>query len=150
MDKAQAVAYLESPAHRQRSRLAREMLSNGDHENVHAIPTDITCVVGLAWQCEAAAEQWGYSRLSGCLDTPESLDRIANEPARPWWRDAPDWAEYCAQDADGAWWWYSEWPSQDLEYGAWDVSPGAMMKFIGYASLDDVPHWLATLEARNA
>lgn len=92
MDKAQAVAYLESPAHRQRSRLAREMLNNGDHKNVHAVAEDVMPVLKLAAQDRAAFDYWRQSDLrswsGGTLDAPESLDRIANEPARPWWRDA--------------------------------------------------------------
>lgn len=31
---------------------------------------------------------------------------------KPDWKDAPEWAEWLAQDADGAWWWFQNEPEQ--------------------------------------
>ena len=41
---------------------------------------------------------------------------------KPDWNDAPEWANYVAQDADGTWWWYEKEPSLG-EWG-WVTSRG--------------------------
>ena len=38
---------------------------------------------------------------------------------RPDWKDAPEWAQWVAQDDDGSWVWYAEEP--ECYYGVWDT-----------------------------
>lgn len=37
---------------------------------------------------------------------------------KPDWKDAPEWAKFLAEDADGTWWWYEAEPEQG-ENGNW-------------------------------
>ena len=39
------------------------------------------------------------------------------EAGEPDWKDAPEWANYLAMDANGYWWWYEEKPQ--LSRGIW-------------------------------
>lgn len=34
---------------------------------------------------------------------------------KPYWKDAPEWAQWLASDFDGQWYWYQNQPS--LDYG---------------------------------
>lgn len=34
---------------------------------------------------------------------------------KPDWKDAPEWAQYLAQDADGDWYWYEQLPYASFE-----------------------------------
>jgi len=43
------------------------------------------------------------------LDEDGAGKRAVDGPG-PDWDDAPDWARYLAQDANGTWWWYAEKP----------------------------------------
>lgn len=43
---------------------------------------------------------------------------------KPDWDDAPDWAQWLAQDSAGRWMWFSEEPPT-LSYGNWLVRPGS-------------------------
>lgn len=38
---------------------------------------------------------------------------------KPDWKDAPEWAEWLAMDADGEWYWYSKKPFCYVEYCGW-------------------------------
>ena len=44
---------------------------------------------------------------------------MANKPS---WDDAPEWANYFAQDGNGAWWWYETKP--EWHEGQWVVVAG--------------------------
>lgn len=59
---------------------------------------------------------------------------------KPDWKDAPEWAQFLAMDADGEWYWYELEPSADesiwWSYGRYD--------FAGRSP----PRWRDTLEAR--
>ena len=35
---------------------------------------------------------------------------------KPDWKDAPEWAVWLAQDADGEWWWYQMRPHKVFEH----------------------------------
>lgn len=40
---------------------------------------------------------------------------------KPSWKDAPEWAQYLAQERNGRWWWFEEEPDY-LDYsGTWAV-----------------------------
>ena len=58
--------------------------------------------------------------------------------AKPDWSDAPEWANYLAQDESGAWYWYDTRPSQ-LNHG---FSPS------GRGKTATLPNWRETLESR--
>lgn len=60
---------------------------------------------------------------------------------KPDWKDAPEWAEYLAMDADGTWFWYEQAPT--ARGGGWDYA-ASRWAFAG-ASL---PIWDETLEPR--
>lgn len=38
---------------------------------------------------------------------------------KPDWKDAPEWAQWVAMDADGDWWWYENKPEFDGESDRW-------------------------------
>jgi len=42
---------------------------------------------------------------------------------KPDWDDAPEWANYVAQDHDNTWWWYEKEPEYD-GHGAWNMDTG--------------------------
>lgn len=60
---------------------------------------------------------------------------------KPNWKEAPEWANYLAQDADGAWYWYEDEPK--IEGNQWIVESGRD---------DEADHsnlnWKETLEKR--
>lgn len=35
---------------------------------------------------------------------------------KPNWKDAPEWAQYLAQDSDGSWYWYEQKPEHDFTW----------------------------------
>ncbi len=59
---------------------------------------------------------------------------------KPDWKDAPEWAQYLAMDADGMWWWHELRPS--LDPYSWE----------GEGKLGDIvlrfSNWQDTLEER--
>jgi len=40
---------------------------------------------------------------------------------KPDWKDAPEWAQWLAQDLDGVWWWYADKPSLGIKTWATDL-----------------------------
>ena len=65
---------------------------------------------------------------------------------KPSWHDAPDWAEWLAQDSNGCWWWYDKKPepagSMFLDFNGGE---GAQ---IAKGECEPNPDWLQTLERR--
>lgn len=45
--------------------------------------------------------------------------------SRPEWKDAPEWASYCALDANGEWYWYEFRPEWDGS--RWNYTGSVMM-----------------------
>ena len=76
--------------------------------------------------------------------------------SKPHWENAPDWAQWLAQEQYGIWYWYKEKPS--LFYfesplglwGCWLAAPVdgevGMYEFAGDGGIN--PYWRNTLEAR--
>ena len=60
---------------------------------------------------------------------------------KPDWNNAPEWAEYLAQDHDGIWYWYETKPYPGST-GRWRVAGG----LCSYASHNS--DWEGTLEER--
>lgn len=46
---------------------------------------------------------------------------------KPDWKDAPEWAQYLAQDGDGDWWWYEQQPYWRPERDRWGCTGGRNM-----------------------
>jgi hypothetical protein len=49
---------------------------------------------------------------------------------KPDWKDAPDWANYLAQDFDGEWHWFEERPYYDYSGDFWVRTSGDYMEVI--------------------
>lgn len=60
---------------------------------------------------------------------------------KPDWKDAPEWANYCARDEDGEWFWYADKP--EIGPGMWQTE-GTLQR-INYRDGD----WMETLEERS-
>lgn len=70
------------------------------------------------------------------------------QPNKPSWQDAPEWANYLAQDAEGSWYWYDECPRpRDYEGGEsmWDNN-GSEFKRASWSAVKG--DWRDTLEQR--
>lgn len=66
---------------------------------------------------------------------------------KPDWEDAPEWAEYLAQDySHGKWFWYSEKPYINKGYISWSCNPSSRYKY----AMTSPPNleWRETLERR--
>lgn len=61
--------------------------------------------------------------------------------SKPDWKDAPDWAEYLAQDGCGSWYWFERQPKIGRN-GNWYVTHGDCEEAICN------PDWQETLEPR--
>jgi hypothetical protein len=69
--------------------------------------------------------------------TPEDFGwKLEN---RPDWKNAPDWANYLAQDANGGWWWYDD--SLKSSVKSW-------LNGTRHAAAMAVFNWRETLERR--
>lgn len=47
---------------------------------------------------------------------------------KPNWKDAPGWAQWLAQDADGVWYWYESQPRVLDGPQAWDTQTGRFLQ----------------------
>lgn len=61
------------------------------------------------------------------------------------WKDAPEWANWLAQDRDGSWFWYTTKPRQILQHGIWINSTGTKH---GKQDATVIATWTSTLEKR--
>ena len=65
---------------------------------------------------------------------------------KPEWKDAPDWANYLAQNGDGVWGWYEKSPEWVGEDQSWVASSDSIFY---YAGCSENHTWgLETLEHR--
>jgi hypothetical protein len=67
----------------------------------------------------------------------------------PHWIDAPEWAQWLAQDADGIWHWFDEKPMQVIgvnKWGTWHGCPDASERWARKTPC--YRDWTKTLEAR--
>lgn len=65
------------------------------------------------------------------------------ESGKPDWDDAPEWAEWLAQDADGSWWWYESQPQQ----GSDEWSPMLSRFYKPHDAIKTID-WKNTMEKR--
>lgn len=63
------------------------------------------------------------------------------------WSDAPDWAQYTAQDEDGSWWWYQEVPYIAGDDTMWN-NRGGKWDRATWGECSPNPNWRNTLQAR--
>lgn len=68
------------------------------------------------------------------------------ESGKPDWKDAPEWAEWLAQDYDGVWWWYAEKPVQDKVQ--WILTNWQKLPIWANTDARTNPEWKETLEKR--
>jgi len=62
---------------------------------------------------------------------------------KPSWDDAPEWANWLAQDEDGSWWWYEDKPKLNL-----DIWWGCDRMMPVFGKKEFTPNWRETLEQR--
>jgi len=62
---------------------------------------------------------------------------------KPSWENAPDWAQWLAQDEDGSWWWYGAKP--EWSDGFWWAET---VLFLRASNRPFFPEAESTLEAR--
>jgi hypothetical protein len=62
----------------------------------------------------------------------------------PDWSQAPEWANYVAMDADGAWYWYSHEPIRRGD--CWWSSAGGNTAWVGNSTIN----WRTSLTSRPA
>lgn len=63
---------------------------------------------------------------------------------KPDWKDAPEWANYLAQDKNGEWWWYGKQPRIAQCREQWDCMNGGGREMVKA----DIVDWRETLETR--
>ncbi|MGL4755865.1 MAG: hypothetical protein ACRCXB_26205 [Aeromonadaceae bacterium] len=77
--------------------------------NHHTWPSKADKVVSIGWKYMKAGEP-NYVRvfLGKEITKDQWLARRAELQNKPSWKDAPEWAEWLAQDKHGDWWWHNE------------------------------------------
>jgi len=66
---------------------------------------------------------------------------------KPSWDDAPEWANWLAQDEDGSWWWYGAKPEWNPD-GFWWAGRSETVLFLRASNKPFFPEAESTLEAR--
>lgn len=81
------------------------------------------------------------SRKDACLTKSQWISRRAELQNKPSWNDAPEWAEWLAQDEDGEWKWLAGLPGKYVD--GWTA-----VKFKVYCKGMALGDWRDTLEKR--
>lgn len=63
---------------------------------------------------------------------------------KPDWKDAPEWANYCAMDENGEWYWFASRPDYADDSGVWVHPWGSRVESAGVFSVS----WKESLEGR--
>lgn len=75
----------------------------------------------------------------------------AGESGKPPWKDAPEWAQWLAQNADGDWYWYADKPRIFVTTSRWASSRRWKHGWSDIAGIGKPdPNWRATIEQRPA
>jgi len=61
---------------------------------------------------------------------------------KPDWKDAPEWSNWVAMDADGTWYWFETKPRICSDEGLWEPNIGELVKCF------NIKAWTETLEQR--
>lgn len=68
---------------------------------------------------------------------------------KPEWSEAPEWANWLAQDLNGSWYWYASRPSEGVtHWRAADVTGQSLVPSVARYKGNDEPEWKETLEER--
>ena len=76
---------------------------------------------------------------------PPNVELQIDFTNKPDWSDAPEWAQWLAQDGGGSWWWYAIKPSESA--GGWMENDHACAKHWPGFYIPN-PTWYDTLEQR--
>ena len=86
-------------------------------------------------------------RSAGTPIDPADVDISDN--SHPRWKDAPDWANWLAQDGDGSWYWYEHPIYAREDYDAWYEQHGFNGRITGAReAAERNPDWRNTRHAR--
>ena len=118
-----------------------------------AIPLDTGCPhcgASELHQLTCPTQQVITVNLGTALSPPiDPADVDISDNSHPRWKDAPDWANYLAQDGDGSWYWYEQPIYAHEDNDVWYEQRG----FSG--RIDDAgvaaernPEWRSTIQAR--
>ena len=79
----------------------------------------------VSWPRNVGTLTWSsVSSTAGWITKEQWLARRAELQNKPSWKDAPEWAEWMAQDDSGEWYWYASKPTHPgME--SWWPAPGA-------------------------
>ena len=64
------------------------------------------------------------------------------QAVKPDWKDAPEWANYLAQEYDGSWFWFELKPTADYQLETWIALEGRCNQAF------KKQEWASTLEQR--
>lgn len=83
--------------------------------NVHVLPSgaDFICIKGGAVNQVFTGGYSSCLKCDGWITKSQWLARRAELQNKPSWEDAPEWAEWMAQDQCGEWWFYDAKPCGD-------------------------------------
>lgn len=95
-----------------------------------------------AYKADSYEDGAAYFALAG---ESASASIMASKPS---WEDAPDWAQYLSQDADGSWCWFEIEPKKSKDL--WERSDGNYYVFNSIRGRTYNPNWRDTLEQRPA
>jgi len=125
-----------------------ETISGKDVEYIRGLPR---FVFGIAFSLaclEAGDEEQLRETLKDmlsdemCAKTESSGDSPDSNPS---WEDAPDWAEWLAEDKNGKWFWYADRPKRGMI--VWLFGDSTRYKGAGESGAAN-PDWAETLERR--
>jgi hypothetical protein len=112
------------------------------------------CVVGGygAYVQYKAGQPSAYDQHDQGQNPPSPIDPAdvdISDNSHPRWRDAPDWANWLAQDGDGSWYWYEHPIYAREDYDAWYEQHGfgGRIDDAGVAA-ERNPDWRNTRHAR--
>lgn len=92
--------------------------------------------------------KWYLDKLVDVLSSQEASgkapDELAVEASVPDWNDAPEWAQWVAQDSGGDWFWYEKEPEKANFTWYSEVDTEAIFSVNGPKN----PNWRNTLEQR--
>lgn len=94
---------------------------------------------------------WGESSADSLFSERQWLLRRAELINKPDWSDAPEWAEWLAQDGDGRWEWHEDMPVEMA--GGWDIPDNERFHKWEECAKGAAPaghDWRQTLEQRHA
>ncbi len=96
------------------------------------------------WDKLESREQQFIS-LEAVMAVLKAYSQVGVSPTEINWKDAPEWANWVAQDSCGDWYWYADAPEYTSKNTAWSYEHN-LNKF--YKDAGSNPHWRNTLQER--